>query len=191
MYTICKVYKFLGDVMNSGHCQASEKAMLQHLGNLRKMIVCHHQLDNLADFVMHALCSGPCLHIDKAAYFVNNPDFKILKGLVGYNQKDAHALLQDRWQEQEKFNNGMKNSLFHQKVRATEQEHFEKGTKSELYAVAKLADKLEIANPQYYIWDTKHENHGLIIYQPLLEHVNHPQEHFLDSLYYLSFCPVY
>ena len=177
--------------MENKGCKVSEGQLLQHLGNLRKMIVHNHELDNLSEFVLHDLCSGPCSNVGKAAYFVNNPDFRALRGITGYDKREPQAQLHDAWNNQKQFVASMKNSSFNQKVRGSNQESFEKGKSSEKYMVQKLADQLEIENPAYHVWNLKHANHGLLIYEPTIHDVRHDQEHLLDSLYYLSFCPVY
>ena len=177
--------------MENKSCKVSEGQLLQHLGNLRKMIVHNHELENLSEFVLHDLCSGPCLNVGKAAYFINNPDFKALRGITGYDQHEPQAQLHDTWNNQKQFIASMKDSSFNQKVRRSSQESFEKGKNSEKYMVQKLADKLEIENPAYHVWNLKHANHGLLIYEPTIHDAHHDQEHLLDSLYYLGFCPVY
>lgn len=177
--------------MESKSCQVPEKSLLQHLGNLRKMIVHNHELENLSEFVLHDLCVGTCFHVNKAAYFVNNPDFKLLHGVTGYHKQEPQAQLHDAWNNQKQFIASMKDSAFNQNVRSKRHEHFEKGKNSEQYLVRKLADQLEIENPAYHIWDLKHANHGLLIYEPLAHEAQHAQQDHLDSLYYLSFCPVY
>jgi len=178
--------------MENRNCQVPEGKMLQHLGNLRKMMIHHHELENLSEFVLHALCSGPCFHINKAAYFVNNPDFQLVRGIAGYHKQEPCAQLQDTWNNQKQFISLMKNSPFHQKVRSFNlEESFDKGGMSEKYMVHKLADQLEIEYPEYHVWDLKHANHGLLIYEPLHNDEKHFQEHLLDSLYYLGFCPIF
>ncbi len=177
--------------MENKNCHVSQGQLLQHLGNLRKMIVHNHELENLSEFVLHDLCAGACFHVDKAAYFVNNPDFKILHGITGYHKQEPHAQLHDVWNHQKQFIASMQDSNFNQKVRSHRHENFERGKNSEKYMVEKLADKLEIENPAYHVWNLKHDNHGLLIYQPLVHDVHHVSSDILDSLYYLSFCPIY
>lgn len=177
--------------MENKNCKVPEGQLLQHLGNLRKMIVHNHELENLSEFVLHELCSGPCFNINKAAYFINNPDFNALRGITGYHKQEPQGHLHDTWNNQKQFVISMKNSAFNQKVRGSLQTSFEKGQKSEKYMVQKLADQLEIKDPAYHVWNLKHANHGLLIYEPTVQDIRHAQEHLLDSLYYLSFCPVY
>jgi hypothetical protein len=177
--------------MESKSCQVPQETLLQHFGNLRKMIVHNHELENLSEFVLHDICVGSCFHVDKAAYFINNPDFKLLRGITGYSKQEPQAQLRDAWNNQKQFIASMKDSAFNQKVRGNQHQNFERGKNSEKYMVEKLADQLEIENPAYHVWDLKHANHGLLIYEPLLHDADHAQDYHLDSLYYLSFCPVY
>ncbi len=177
--------------MENKSCTVQEGKLLQHLGNLRKMIVHNHELENLSEFVLHDLCNGPCFQINKAAYFINNPDFKVLRGITGHHHQEHQAQLRDTWNNQKQFISSMKDSAFNHKVRTSHQESFERGRNSEKYMVQKLADQLEIEHPEYHVWDLKHANHGLLIYEPKIHDVHHAKEHLLDSLYYLSFCPVY
>jgi hypothetical protein len=177
--------------MENKNCIEPEGKILQHLGNLRKMIVHNHELENLSEFVLHELCSGPCFHVDKAAYFINNPDFRAIRGITGYTKQVAQDQLYDRWNNQSQFIASMKNSDFNQKVRSCSQENFQKGHASEKSTVQKLAYKLEIENPAYHIWNLKHANQGLLIYESTGDEMKYPHSHLLDSLYYLSFCPVF
>lgn len=177
--------------MENINCQVSEGKLLQHLGNLRKMMIHHHELEHLTEFVLHDLCSGPCSHINKAAYFANNPDFDILRGVAGYAKQDLQVPVDDVWNNQKKFVSVIHDSRFHQNVRQSNDRSFEIGRSSEKYMVEKLADQLEIANPAYHVWNLKHANYGLLIYEPSMNDLNHIQKNLVDSLYYLSFCSIY
>lgn len=178
--------------MQSHEIETKEAKLLKHLGNLRKMIVTNHDLDNLSEFVLHDLCTQSCFNLNKAAFFVNNPDFNLLQGVSGYHEKELQGLSGNSWGNQKLFMSHMQNSPFNQKVRNNCTTNFEKGkASSEKYMADKLADELEINNPSYFTWDLKHANHGLLVYEaPQVEAV-HVKEHLFDSLYYLSFCPLF
>ena len=49
----------------------------------RKMLSLKGQ-ENVTEFVLHELCHKNCFNLDKAAYFVDNPDFDCLKGMAGF-----------------------------------------------------------------------------------------------------------
>ncbi|MBP6869793.1 hypothetical protein KBC04_02840 [Candidatus Babeliales bacterium] len=178
--------------MENKSCQVSESKLLQHLGNLRKKMIQNHELENLSEFVLHDLCTGPCFQVNKAAYFINNPDFNLVRGIAGYHHQEPHAQVRDVWTHQKQFIAGMQDSDFNKKVRVNNlHSAFEFGKSSEKYLVEKLADELEIANPLYHVWNLKHANHGLLIYESNVDDQKHVQDHVLDGFYYLSFCPVY
>ena len=177
--------------MQSHSLETKESQLLKHFGNLRKMMVNNHDLDNLSEFVLHDLCTQPCFNLNKAAYFVNNPDFRCLQGISGYHDKDLQGLSGSAWNNQKQFISSMQNSPFNQKVRSNCTTNFEKGKASEKYMAEKLADELEINNPSYLTWDLKHANNGLFIYEaPQLE-LSYMKDHHFDSLQHLSFCPIF
>lgn len=178
--------------MEIKNCQVSQEKMLHYLTHLRKMIVKHHELDNLSDFVLHDLCTGPCFQVNKAAYFVNNPDFNLVRGITGYDHHGLQKSVEDIWTYKDEFTLHMQDSSFNKKVRANRIEgSFELGKQSEKYMVDKLADYLEIDNPSYHVWNLKHSNHGLVIYESGQDDFEHAKNHALDSFYYLSFCHMY
>ena len=174
------------------HCvETKESKLLKHLGNLRKMMVHNHELDNLSEFVLHDLCKPECFNLNKAAYFVNNPDFRCLQGISGYHDRELKSISNDSWNDQKKFISVMQNSEFNQQVRKKCSVNFEKGTSSELYTAQKLADELEIDNPQYFVWDLKYANHGLFIYEAPKQQESYVKDNLFDSLHHFSFCPVF
>lgn len=178
--------------MENKSCQVSKEKLLQHFGNIRKMMIHNHELGNLSEFVLHDLCTGPCFQVNKAAYFINNPDFDLIRGISGYHQQEPNVQIQDIWNNQKQFIAGMQDSNFNKKVRSHNLHGaFERGKSSEKYMVDKLADLLEINNPVYHTWNLKHANHGLLIYEPVVTDVEEIQNHLLDSFYYLGFCPIY
>jgi len=178
--------------MENNNFEFTELKLLQHLGYLRRMMVHNHELENLSEFVLHDICTGPCFHVKKAAYFVNNPDFHCLKGITGYSSEESALQNMNHWNHQKQFSAYKKSSQFNQQVRSHNHAHFDKGSSSEKYTVAKIADSLEIASPSYLVWDLKHANHGLLIYEALPvanELIMH--DHIFDSLHHLSFCPIF
>jgi len=177
--------------MQSENFETKELKLLKHLGNLRKMMVNNHELDNLSEFVLHDLCKPECFNLNKAAYFVNNPDFRCLQGMSGYHNQELAHISNDSWSDSKKFIATMQNSSFNQQVRKNSMVNFEKGKSSELYTAQKLADDLEIHNPLYFVWDLKYANHGLFIYESPKEEDLHVKQHLFDSLHHFSFCPIY
>lgn len=168
----------------------AEKELLRQLGTLSKMMVQHHATNNLAQLVLHDLCSSS-FNIDKAAYFVNNPDFKCLKGVAGYEKKDAYLPKRTIWEEEEDFTSHMDRAQFNNQVRAYVTIHFEPTSMQPAHPVAyELAQKLSMKNPQHHVWTLKHDNQGLLVYE-LNGQAPAVHEHLPDYLHYLGFCQIF
>ena len=78
-----------------------EKNLLYHVGSLSRSMVNHHMRHELAAFVLHELCSKNAFGLGKAAYFVNNPDFRCLKGVTGFHHNEAYKDIS--WDKPEEF----------------------------------------------------------------------------------------
>ncbi|MBP9765478.1 hypothetical protein KBD08_04040 [Candidatus Babeliales bacterium] len=165
---------------------SKEKMLLHKLGSFPQNIATNHYLENLSEFVLHELCSQDLFNLPKAAYLVNNPDFKCLKGVAGYDDKHAFNAGVN-WQKHKEFTSHMKQSPFNQKVRLMYDSALSKHDENEMYA---LADVLEIEHPVYHIWDMKHENQGIFIYEKP-ESFDETHEHLIQFVPMLSFCPVF
>src|SRR5258708_23852276 len=82
----------------------------------RKMLQLHGR-DNVTDFVLHELCSKDCFNIPRAAYFIDNPAFDCLKGVVGVSGVELNSS-GNIWENPDDFIAKMTQSPFNQKVRS-------------------------------------------------------------------------
>ena len=58
----------------------------------RKMLSLKNQ-ENITEFVLHDLCNKKCFNLEKAAYFVDNPDLTHSRAwLVSGEQKHMHVM---------------------------------------------------------------------------------------------------
>src|SRR5207253_3050442 len=87
------------------------------LRRLPRKILQLHGLENVTDFVLHALCSNDCFNIPKAAYFVENPAFNCLKGVVGVSTAELQGV-DNIWTSPDQFMQMIAQSSFNQKVRS-------------------------------------------------------------------------
>jgi hypothetical protein len=157
----------------------------------RKMLQLHG-LDNVTDFVLHELCSASCFNIPKAAYFIDNPAFNCLKGIVGVSGQELQGF-DNIWTQPEQFIYTMAQSPFNQKVRAFNYESRKNRGHAEQAMAETIAKELDFNDYGFYSWDMKHDNHGFLVCEKNSnpEH-EHPHEEFMvDGLSLLSFCPVY
>src|SRR5947207_14497437 len=95
----------------------SENMMYRHahvIDNLRRLprkMLSLHGLDNVTEFVLHELCDKHCFNLQKAAYFIDNPDFDCLKGVVGVSHAELHNIV-DIWDNPAIFSEHITKSAF-------------------------------------------------------------------------------
>jgi hypothetical protein len=157
----------------------------------RKMLELHER-DNVTEFVLHELSGQYCFDLPKAAYFIDNPDFNCMKGVVGVSQEELHDI-DDIWKNPEQFTSHMKQSPFNQHVRSFTYQSNKKNSDVYSQAAEKIANELGIGDYGYYSWGMKHNNHGLLVCEKNKNNAHeHPHEELIvDGLCLLGFCPVH
>ena len=88
--------------------------MFRHLSELPQKIVNLHGLENITEFVLHDLCHRSCFNLNKAAYFVDNPDFDCLKGIAGFHHDEVYPG-EDIWFNPQAFSDHMESASFNKK----------------------------------------------------------------------------
>lgn len=168
-------------------------AVLKHLSLLPKRIVLLHckeqEHHNISDFVLHDFCDESCFDFNKAAYFVDNPDFNYLKGISGISKEDGtcsdHKVV---WEDPDEFIGLLKKSPFNKKVRSIEQCSLQS---DDMHKLQELAEQLSFHNYDYCTWQMKHGNRGILLFE---KHDNTEphlvEEHLPQCVYLLSLCPV-
>ena len=166
-------------------------ALLQHLKEVPKKIVNVHGQDNVQAMVLHDLCHESCFNLNKAAYFVDNPDFNCFKGIAGICKHEEGYCKETSniWEESDKYCSYLQNSSFNNKVCSFEEQSMQNGSQEDL--INKIALELEIEDPQYLVWPMKHDNFGVLIYQNNDGDKELIEEHLGHGVYLLSFCPVH
>ncbi|HRN77819.1 MAG TPA: hypothetical protein PLU71_01150 [Candidatus Dependentiae bacterium] len=170
-----------------------QHAVLNRLSQLpRKMLALKDQ-GNITEFVLHELCHTDCFDLEKAAYFIDNPDFDCLKGVAGVWRPEVYTTPNnDIWQNPSLFTAHMQGSLFNQKVRDFIRPSLRKSKESDEEIVRMIGQELHMQNPGYYAWDMKHDNHGLLIYEkPYKTGDACDIDMVLNGLSLLSFCPIF
>jgi hypothetical protein len=168
-----------------------EHRILTHLAHLPKKIVTLHGHENIPEFVLHDLCQADCFNLNKAAYFVDNPDFNCTKGVSGFSRQEAFPG-SDIWKDHDAFSNHMRSSSFNQQVRGLARCSIKKhGAPMHEELAAELAKDLGFSTYAYCSWGMKHDNEGFVVYEK-----NEPDDtdldtHLIHGLTLLSFCPIY
>jgi hypothetical protein len=178
-----------GEAMEEGLLRDNE--ILNRLTSLPRKIISLHGQENITEFVLHELCQKNCLNFEKAAYFIDNPDFNCLKGMAGYWRPEAYSSQEDIWVNPKSFSAYMQESPFNKKVRTFAHTSFHKNKKDE-QLVELIAQGFEFADPGYYAWNMKHDNHGLLVYEKQIKTgASCSVDYILNGLSLLAFCPVF
>ena len=162
--------------------------ILTTLSSLPHKILSIHGRENISEFVLHDLCKPECFNLKRAAYFIDNPDFDCCKGIAGFCKEEQYA--NGLWQNPESFTDFMNRSAFNQKVRNTTKSSYKKCKSCDDTILKELAQEVNIENPEYYTWDLKHDNHGILIFERNSEDSEKLHE-YLHGACILGFCPVH
>ena len=165
--------------------------ILDRLSGLPKRILSLHGKSNVTEFVMHELCAQDCFDLERAAYFVDNPDFDCLKGVAGFVKNEAFGDSCNIWDKPDEFTQHMKDASFNQKVRSFSKESLRRKGETDESIVQEIAQTLGFDNPGFFSWDMKHDNHGLFIYQKQSAQQDKQLECLFEGLCYFGFCPVF
>lgn len=158
--------------------------------HLPKQVIYHSSRPNTAEFVLHSLSHPNCFNLTKAAYFIDNPDFDLMKGVAGYHDTDSYR--DDHWANPDMFSSHMQNMNFNQKVRELSFPSVQRRKKDQKEMAQELALTLGIQDPQFCSWPTKYENYGFLVYQKLTEEEQEEINDYLaHGLYLLGFCPIF
>ncbi|UNE35521.1 hypothetical protein KG892_00640 [Vermiphilus pyriformis] len=168
-----------------------ETDRLAYLLGIPRNMLTMHTVDNLTEFVLHDLCAQQGLNLNKAAYFIESPDFNHFKGVAGFSRPEAFPEQWSIWQHPQEFSRHMKGSEFNSKVRSIVKEGVKRTAQSEVDLTAELAQSLGIVRPRYCSWHTKHDNHAIFLYEANDTDVAIPHEHVSNGVCLLGFCPIF
>jgi hypothetical protein len=161
---------------------------LSHLP--RKMLALHGK-ENMPEFVLHELCHENCFNFNKAAYFIDNPDFNCCKGIVGFSRAESYVNNGNIWEFPDAFTAHMQSSPFNQKVRQWSYCSLKKTPVNEEELVAKVASDLNLKDPHFCTWNMKHDNHGILIYEKTNPDDGIANEQIMNGVCLLGFCPIF
>ena len=156
----------------------------------RKMLQLHGR-DNVTDFVLHELCSKDCFNMPRAAYFIDNPAFNCLKGVVGVSTAELVSP-GNIWDNPDVIQQ-IAQSSFNQKVRSFTYDSRKARGHSEQAMAETIAQELGLSDYGFYSWDMKHDNHGFLVCEKDsgAQDSHATEDVIVDGLCLLSFCPIY
>jgi hypothetical protein len=167
------------------------RQILRSFACLPEKMLSFHSIDNVTEFVLHALCHEQCLNLAKAAYFIDNPDFDCLKGIAGFSKQNQFSDSCDVWSRPQCFTKHMQACTFNQKVRSILVPSAKKLDRKKQELVDYLAHELAMHNPLAYIWNNKHNNHALILFERHEQDKAPLDSDILQGFCLLGFCPIF
>jgi hypothetical protein len=134
-------------------------------------ILKHHEVPGLAHIVLHDLAHESGFGLEKAAYFVDNPDFDHMVGVAGFCKNECHLHKKNVWNEPHNFKQDMEQAEFNTIIRGVFKNSFNKKhiDTHDFHEISDLGQAVGITNPSFFTWNMHHGNHGLLIFEPSKE----------------------
>jgi len=176
--------------MKRPNYSTTDHQAIQYVASLPRKMLKYHDHDHMAEHVLYELARPHCLNFHKAAYFVDNPDFDCLKGVAGYCEEESSPLPEDIWQSHDQARTFFSNSSFNNKVRNVIRASHKRGSLADEHLVEEVAGSLGLKSPHYCMWDMKHDNHGILMYEHPAEAQNPSEACVLSGVCLLGFCPI-
>jgi len=146
---------------------SDDHKLANHVSGLLAKVLQYHDVDGLHDMVLHELCHDKVFGIKKATYLVDNPDFDHLLGVSGFCQKDCCHHKHDLWETPHTFSKDMSKAQFHNDVKkflknSLKRKDIDLNSSSD---IKELGVGLGIEKPEFFTWNMKHGNHGILIFE--------------------------
>jgi hypothetical protein len=177
--------------MGMSKYEGKDRDVLVCLCSLPRKILSMYERENITECVLHELCKESCFNWDKAAYFINNPDFDCLKGVAGYSKAESYVSEGSIWDNIDSFSVHMDSAPFNQLVRSVACKcciTCDGITHSEL--LDEIARELRFTQYDVYSWDLKYGNQGILLYQSVTDACSViSDEYVYNGVCFLGLCP--
>ena len=141
--------------------------LLRTVLNIPSKIMNNHEVDGLSQLVLHEL--GHDFWLKRASFLVDNPDFDCLTGVAGYHHDECKFHKKDIWSDPLAFEKDMQDAKFHRSVK-----DFSYGSSIKQRCgshaqddLLELGSRLGMAQPNAFVWDLRHGNHGILLFECL------------------------
>jgi len=174
-----------------GDAAAQDHHLIENLIRLPHKIVRHHEVDGLAQIVLHELGHDSHFNLSRAIYLIDNPDFDCAKGVAGYCKNECEMHQKDVWQDPHSFADDMKDAEFHRRLESFL--HTAALRRKDIDAhhpdeVRELGEKMGMKNPSFFSWPMRHGNHGILIFEEVQPNAARRRELLSDASAFLSLC---
>lgn len=145
-----------------------QHTLVDQLSKLPHKILQHHHLSKLSHMILHELGHDNCFGFNKAIYLVDNPDFDHLIGVAGFHKEECCQHKNNIWESPKNFEKLLQESKFHNKVKKVIRQSLRRKKDIDLSStddLQKLGKCVGMESPDFFWWDMKHGNHGILIYE--------------------------
>ncbi len=158
--------------------------------HLPKQLIKNYGRNNSSEFILHSLSNQDCFNLQKAAYFIDNPDFNNLQGIAGFHLEDSYK--DNHWDFPDLFSSHMEQMAFNKSVKNIIMPSINKNQKEQKEVVKELGFSLGIQDPHFISWPVKYDNYGLLIFELLdLEDIDSVREQLELGVHLLGFCSIF
>lgn len=178
---------------NNQNFSVEDYKLTSNLSSLLHKVLNYHDVNGLSEMVLHELGHDNCFGLKKAIYLVDNPDFDHLLGVAGFCKKDCACHKKDLWQDPYSFQNDMKSAEYHNQIQKFLNNSLRKKdiNLNDSTEVRDLGKELGIEVPEFFSWNMKHGNHGLLIFEQGEKPVKDWRKDLLSNIAaLLSFCGI-
>jgi len=177
--------------MEGKSSRGREQMILESLSMLPKHMLSLRDRDNVSHFLLHALSGERCFNFNKAAYFVDNPDFHCLRGIAGFFKEEDQKSHDHVWHTPENFQDHIQHSMFNKLVRDIMHESIKAKAVAHEQGMQDIAQALGFNNYNVCSWDMLHDNHGVLVYEKADPQDDVVENYLLNGMSLLSFCPLF
>jgi len=167
--------------------------LIDHVSQLPHKILEHHHVDSLVEMILHEIGHDKGFGLKRAIYLVDNPDFDHLVGAAGFCKGECKFHKSDIWHAPHTFSHDMKDAEFHNNVK----KFFKNSLKrkdvnlEDARDIQELAKVTGVNDPQFFSWNMKHGNHGILIFDQEGELSPKKRNLLNNSVALLSLCSIF
>ncbi|MFH1831727.1 MAG: hypothetical protein ABH827_02885 [bacterium] len=132
-----------------------------------RKILDNHEVDGLAQMVLHELGQEKNLDLKRAYFMVSSPDFNHVRGVAGFCSQESSDSCQVMWQDPNLFHQKIQTSAFHENMKKfLQKEDFHRdGVVQSSKYIDDIKAILNIESPSVYTWNLRNNNKGILIFE--------------------------
>lgn len=167
--------------------------LASYLSGLLHKVLLYHDVDALSQILLHEIGHDDSFALNKATYLVDNPDFNHLLGVAGYDHHECNLHHEDMWEDPYSFAKDMKDAEYNNTVRSYLNDSLKRKdlNLNDASEVKELGKDLGIENPEFFAWNMKYGNHGILLFERKVEEDSSWRKNLLMNVAaMLSFCGI-